>query len=232
MNSVFIDKCLRKKFDSHMYQLSNSFIYSEESDFFSITNSGYAQEVEIKISRSDFKADFKKKKHKDFIQLYSGQKYVVRKGTSNWDVKEPIMINFIGEDGKGVWEEDKYGRKRPKIIESGKYKTSNFTMGKKYADKKREKGCIVTETSCGVSIFKPVLPNKFWFAVPKDLVTVDEIPNYAGLYYILESGEVKIIKKAPFIHKEKHNLNKRLLNKFYYLSVKLQNMVDIYRRKA
>ena len=73
MNSSFIDKCLHNKFHSHKYQLSNSFIYSEESDFFSVTGAGYAQEVEIKISRSDFKADFKKRKHEDFRQIYNGQ---------------------------------------------------------------------------------------------------------------------------------------------------------------
>lgn len=70
MDSSFIDKCLRKKFITHYYQLSNSFVYNEESDFFSVTALGYAQEIEVKVSKSDFKADFKKQKHSFFEQIY------------------------------------------------------------------------------------------------------------------------------------------------------------------
>lgn len=42
------------------YQIDNVFIYSWESDFFCVTRSGYGIEVEVKSSRSDFLADFKK----------------------------------------------------------------------------------------------------------------------------------------------------------------------------
>ncbi|MFT6125760.1 MAG: hypothetical protein ACJAVA_000201 [Flavobacteriaceae bacterium] len=216
MNSSFIDKVLHREFQLHKYQLSNSFIYNEESDFFSMTASGYAQEIEVKVSRSDFKADFKKYKHASFKQLISGQKYVVKKGYITWKVKEPIMINFVGEDGKGVYVEDKYGRKRPKTVPSGKFREYT-SMGK--PNKSFESQAIST----GIRIFKPILPNKFWFAVPENLIPLDEIPDYAGLYYITEGGKLKIIKRAPFIHKEKHNINKVLLDKFYYLSLKLKS---------
>lgn len=218
MDSFFIDKVLHREFQSHKYQLSNNFIYTEESDFFSVTASGYAQEIEVKVSRSDFKADFKKGKHKSFEQIFSGQKYVVKKGYVTWKVKEPIMMNFIGEDGKGVLEEDKYGRKRVKKVPSGKFR-EYISMGK--PDKNFESVAIST----GIRIFKPILPNKFWFAVPENLISIDEIPDYAGLYYITERGKLKIIKRAPFIHKEKHNLDKVLLDKFYYLSLKLKNKI-------
>lgn len=46
------------------YQLPNSFIYSWECDFWTMTSGGETREFEIKISRSDFLADFKKEKHK------------------------------------------------------------------------------------------------------------------------------------------------------------------------
>lgn len=47
------------------YHLTNSFIYEWESDFFCLSKEGYAYEVEVKISRADFRADFKKvNKHK------------------------------------------------------------------------------------------------------------------------------------------------------------------------
>ncbi len=51
----------------HDYQLCNSYVFGWESDYFGLTKSGYAIEIEIKISLSDFRADFKKQeKH---IQL-------------------------------------------------------------------------------------------------------------------------------------------------------------------
>ncbi|PPK99006.1 hypothetical protein [Parapedobacter indicus] len=48
------------------HRLQNVFIYNWESDFFCITKSHYSVEVEVKVSRSDFFADFKKPKHKLF----------------------------------------------------------------------------------------------------------------------------------------------------------------------
>lgn len=225
MNSSFIDKCLRHKFHSHKYQLTNSFVYNEESDFFSITSTGYAQEVEVKISRSYFKADFKKYKHNSFSQVYGGQEYVVRRGYTAYKIWEPIMESFVGEDGRGVLVEDKYGRKRPKRVPSGEFRSYISMMGEGHANKKRAEGIKVEAMSTSVKIFKPILPNKFWFAVPDGLVSLDEVPKYAGLYYISEDGVITTAKRAPFIHKKKHNLNQVLLDKFYYLSQRLQNKI-------
>lgn len=222
MNSSFIDKCLRYKFHSHKYQLSNSFVYREESDFFSITSTGYAQEVEVKVSRSDFKADFKKYKHNSFEQIYKGQKFIVRKGAVEYKIWDPIMETLIGEDGKAILTEDKYGRMRPKRGPSGKFRQYTSLMGDDYANKRREQGIRVEAVNTHISIFKPILPNKFWFAVPEGLVSLDEVPEYAGLYYVSEDGKVTTVRRAPFIHKEKHNLNQVLLDKFYYLSQKLE----------
>ena len=116
-----------------------------ECDVLSITKSNYICEYEVKISRSDFKADFKKPKHK----LITEKKFV------NETVKWPY-----------------YGG------------------------------------------------NYFYFVVPENLITVDELPDYAGLIYVRNaqfgyndypSGELKvkdimvyeIIKKAPLLHKAK-----------------------------
>lgn len=60
IHSGRIDKVLRGKYCNNWYNLSNTFIYKWESDFFTVSTSGYAYEIEIKISRSDYKADFKK----------------------------------------------------------------------------------------------------------------------------------------------------------------------------
>jgi hypothetical protein len=65
-------------------------------------------------------------------------------------------------------------------------------------------------------------PNKFWFVTPENLVTADEVPHYSGLIYVLESGEIKIIKQAPFLHKEKIDLETVLCRKFYYSYLQLK----------
>ncbi len=61
-----ITTILRSHFNQgYTYRLNNIFIYGEdwESDYFCIDDEGYAYEFEIKISRADFKHDFKKYKH-------------------------------------------------------------------------------------------------------------------------------------------------------------------------
>lgn len=58
-------------FSNHQYRFVNIQFFSvtgEIADFFSFLWSGYCQEVEIKLSRSDFKADFKKPKHEAIKQ--------------------------------------------------------------------------------------------------------------------------------------------------------------------
>jgi len=60
INTSDIEKAVRRYFSNYNYKLFNLFIYSWESDFFAISTSGYTIEVEIKVSKSDFKADYKK----------------------------------------------------------------------------------------------------------------------------------------------------------------------------
>ena len=57
-------------------------------------------------------------------------------------------------------------------------------------------------------------PNKFFYCVPTGLITADEVPPYAGLMYAGEF-EIMIIKEAPFIHKQKLNIESKLCEKFY-----------------
>jgi len=59
-------------------------------------------------------------------------------------------------------------------------------------------------------------PNRFYYAVPTNLITVDDLPEYAGLYYIDEAGFATKIKEAPLLHKGKIDCYERLCNKFYW----------------
>jgi len=47
----------------HSYIIPNIYLGYEESDLISVTKAGYINEYEIKLTRSDFRADFKKHKH-------------------------------------------------------------------------------------------------------------------------------------------------------------------------
>lgn len=58
-------------------------------------------------------------------------------------------------------------------------------------------------------------PNKFFYVVHKDLISVSEVPGYAGLMYVGESG-IYTVKEAPFIHKDKLKFEGVLCNKFYH----------------
>ena len=49
------------------YEITNLYVYGWESDYLAITKSMVAYEVEIKVSRPDFKNDFKNKQDKHLL---------------------------------------------------------------------------------------------------------------------------------------------------------------------
>lgn len=51
------------------------------------------------------------------------------------------------------------------------------------------------------------LPNYFYYVVPKGLVSLEEVPQYAGLFYI-ENDIMELQKEAPVIHTKKHDIAK------------------------
>ena len=62
------------------------------------------------------------------------------------------------------------------------------------------------------------MPNKFYYAAPKNLLPTSIIPEYAGLIEVDPvDGIANIVKEAPYLHKEKQlkNLTEVLLCKFY-----------------
>lgn len=123
---------------NHDYKLRNVFIHGWEADAFSVTSSIYSYEFEIKISRSDFLADFKKPKHELF-------------------------------------------------------KNGNLN----------HKNC----------------PNKFFFCCPNGMININEIPEYAGLINVETKYKFKVIKRAPFLHRDKFDVKNMLFNKYYWMYI-------------
>ena len=152
MTSQNIQYHLQYHYINSDHHLFNTFIFDFESDFFCISKSSYVIECEIKVSRSDFFADFKK------VDRHRKTKHEILKDKS--------------------------------------------------------------------IIFKP---NRFYFAVPKDLIKIEEIPDYAGLIYI--DSKAIIIKQAPFLHKENlmNNIHfvKQLMNKYYYRCIDLRREMSL-----
>lgn len=73
------------------------------------------------------------------------------------------------------------------------------------------------------------IPNKFWFVVPEGLIDVGEIPKHTGLIYFIERYETfKIIKTAPFLHRNKKEDKEYLEN----LLVSLSHREMSFRFKA
>jgi hypothetical protein len=80
MHERLIQQAVQRRFHNHKYELYNSYIFKHdwECDFFSVTDSGYCYEVEVKVSRSDYKADFKKYKHQIFENIKKNNLWVAR----------------------------------------------------------------------------------------------------------------------------------------------------------
>ena len=77
MTESKIQEILISNFD-HLYQLTNVFVFGWESDYFGMTKgTGYIYEVEIKLSKSDFHADFKKEERHRCLELAKQERITI-----------------------------------------------------------------------------------------------------------------------------------------------------------
>jgi hypothetical protein len=96
MNSTDIKHSLTNLFSNYEYKLYNTYIFGTESDFFAISKSGYCIEVEIKISKADFKNDFKKTTFKSInFTRVNKHEYL----QSNDETFKPNKFYFACPDG-------------------------------------------------------------------------------------------------------------------------------------
>lgn len=198
---------LFNKFDKHKYLLANSFVYKWESDFFSQLASGYHQEVEVKVTRSDYLADFKKEeKHMVLQKKFDGAKTICFRYPPMYKVERHEKVYLRDKDRRRIFDENGlpvYGKSEKTTI----FYTSN-TEPYKWE--------VSRELAYTTVYFKDVhCPNRFYYCCPVDLISPEEVPEYAGLMYY-DGGRFKKVKNAPLIHKEKRNLSQVLLDKFYH----------------
>lgn len=72
-------KACRRLFHRNKHILFNSYLFDWESDVFTLTGSLYSVEVEVKISRSDYLADFKKTDKHRMLSAHSQKNVLWRK---------------------------------------------------------------------------------------------------------------------------------------------------------
>ena len=222
-----IQQSINRHFKTHKYELNNSYVFDWESDFFSITTSGYAYEVEIKLSRSDFFADFKKDKHKLFKMVKEGKTgYWLNSGPSFEGDRINIRYKKMERRGRHY---DRYGRYGEKLDDGITYdwRTDKYLTNQWQDYFLFDK--IINSNIQGtriryVDLTTKNLPNKFIYACPKALIKPDEVPDYAGLMYV-DAFNCQVVKAAPFIHKRVMDLKAMLLEKFYYECLRLRPLV-------
>jgi hypothetical protein len=206
---------LYRHFHTHEYKLQNSFVYDWECDFFAQSKSGYFIEVEVKVSRGDFFRDFDKPKHRLFQDIRAGKTHHIYHRPTTGDLICRVITgqldSMYGEDNRwggrgynwrtgmrngkwGYWVND-YGHCTIRHIERPIYAPASYINIEP-----------IESIKC---------PNQLYYACPEGLIKPEEVPDYAGLIYI--SHYAKVIKKAPYIHKRKQNLDSVLLRKFYNL---------------
>lgn len=249
MTSGDIDRALFRHFHNYEYKLLNTFVFGGwECDFFAQSTSGYFIEVEIKVSRSDFFVDFKKDKHDIFKALHDKKKILVRKcsyGRGGGDIVvknfsydklelqgyRPRSYGYTGEEVNG-WNE---------LVEYGygpgtkRYIVNDWDFKRVYLRRTSPKDLRAPATRIEyIELETREYPNQYWFAVPTGLVKPEEVPGYAGLIYVDDEKKPTLIRKAPFLHKRKMNLNHTLLKKYYNLwkyHLSIDRQIEILNEK-
>jgi len=114
----------------------------------------------------------------------------------------PITTHFTG---MGLMECDVLSISKADYIYEYEIKISRADFKKDFI---KEKHTFIinekyTRTRKGELVY--LLPNYFNFVVPRDLISVDEVPDYAGLIYMNEDSSFTIVKKPKLLHKTKAN---------------------------
>ena len=188
LTEAIIQQKLSYFLSSVRYDIDNLYVFRWESDKLIKTRSGYYYEFEIKISKSDFKNDFKHKKDKHHLlkAMLTGEKHT---------------LTFYRE-----WEWNK-----------------NRYISFEAFERIKQHPCYFTD--------KQEKPNYFYYAVPENMIAVEDVPECAGLIYVTEDGWLKTVKKAPLLHKEKYTDDQLGLGeKFYYNMVHWRNISNRYLR--
>lgn len=221
MTEKIIQDKLYRHFMNYEYKLFNTFLFDWECDFFCVSKNGYQNEIEIKVTRSDFFADFKKKKHKIFVHRLAGKTHIcVEGGIGRGDIICEVPARVITIRGARKFDMPDILSGKQTIVDwdrkIGKYIVNDWNdrMNINIMPRTDQYRAPVTPIRFE-NILQKKIPHRFWYAVPEGLIKPNEVPEYAGIIYI--SDTVKEIRRAPYMHKNNQDITKELLNKYYNL---------------
>lgn len=213
MDCSLIYKELYRYYSNYEYKLSNSYIYNWESDFFGMSKAGYFLEVEVKVSRNDYFRDFIKEKHGLFKDVAAAKSHHIARRPSRGDEICRYVYGVLegSADSSRIirrndWMATRYNGKR------GYWVNDNSRVSIRKLEERVYAPATMIEFN---EIDKILCPNQLYFACPDGLIKPEEVPGYAGLLYY--NNVIELIKKAPYLHKRKQDMNKILLSKFYNL---------------
>lgn len=210
-----LSEALYRHFINYDYLLSNSFVFGGwESDFLANSTSGYWVEVENKISRGDFFRDFDKDKHRLFETSISGKTHFIERYQHGY--AGDIIARFTN-----VYIDDYHGRRtgdNHQNVEWGRKgdEYGFWTCADIRFRKHREEIHAPCTSIRIIDILKKNLPNQFYYCCPTGMLKLQEIPAYAGLLEF-NGSSITMVKKAPYLHKRKMDIERELARKFYNL---------------
>jgi hypothetical protein len=193
----------------------NSYVFDWESDLFSVTKSGNVYEVEMKISKADYRKDFEKEKHQLFRSNVQGKTHHITGHPAHrysWDAAR-LIAKFICPNVEWQYPDGYYYDYRAR-----KYVTG---YGELFI-RNQQVEIMAPCTTISIKAIQDILcPNRFYYACPSGIISIDNLPPYAGLIHVDKDKDAVIVKQAPFIHKRPllgGRITSILLDKFWYLS--------------
>lgn len=88
-----------------------------------------------------------------------------------------------------------------------------------FADKKKIQKHLKYKKAYEEKIIDGFVPRYFYYVCPEELLTIEDIPEYAGLmYYHTKIDDYRTIKQAPSLHKQKatESIYEQIVDKCYY----------------
>ena len=145
-----------------------------------------------------------------------------KKEYTEYDIQQ-ILKNYIS-DNKNVkylfenlflydWESDFVYITKSDIVFEFEIKTSKADFKNDFKNK-QNKHLLLEDKN----IEPKKKPNYFYYVVPENLISVEDIPEYAGLVYVINYYPfLEFVKKAPKLHNNKCDADfLKLTDKFYY----------------
>lgn len=217
MTAKDINKFLEIHYSNAKYTMSNVYFFGHpysETDFLVIQDKGYIYDIEVKISRGDFAADFKK------VSKHS----ILEKGNYTAKYKYP----YLKEDGTREWVNpgDPIPHKRPNRFyycvpeglvsknEVPKYAGLLYVKSSGVIEKIKEAPLLTKEKID----YAQLLMNKFYYSY-KDLRKYKEENGFTGLNKMISFLE----KENEALHKQLRELETEFIRLKYKRQKKYEN---------